>query len=313
MSETLRVISPGMLTTLQDLGRYGYAHLGVSASGSADSLSARISNRLLGNDDNAPVLEMTLVGGDFEFGCDSFIALAGADFAATIDDVPVPVHEPVRANAGAILRCGPARAGARCYLAVAGGFSVPPILGSTSTHLMSGIGGFAGRALRRGDMLPLRRAAAALQPRKLDHAVCQQLRPRRNVRVTLGPQYDFFGEDRIQTLCSGSYSVTENSNRVGLRLKGQPIEAIREPKMLTEGAALGAIQIPPGGQPIILFVEHQTTGGYPKIANVISADLPSVGQLRPRDEIRFELVTMRQALEALKEQELILEQAVPPA
>ena len=313
MSETLRVISPGMLTTLQDLGRYGYAHLGVSASGSADSLSARISNRLLGNDDNAPVLEMTLVGGDFEFGCDSFIALAGADFVATIDDVPVPVHEPVRANAGAILRCGPARAGARCYLAVAGGFSVPPILGSTSTHLMSGIGGFAGRALRRGDMLPLRRAAAALQPRKLDHSLCQQLRPRRNVRVTLGPQYDFFDEDRIQTLCSESYSVTENSNRVGLRLKGQPIEAIMEPKMLTEGAALGAIQIPPGGQPIILFVEHQTTGGYPKIANVISADLPSVGQLRPRDEIRFELVTMRQALEALKEQELILEQAVPPA
>src|SRR3954470_17292106 len=122
MSETVRVISPGMLTTLQDLGRFGYAHFGVSASGAADSLSVRISNRLLGNNDNTPVLEMTLVGGDFEFERDSFVALAGADFAATLDEVPVPVHEPVRANAGAILRCGSARAGARCYLAVAGGF-----------------------------------------------------------------------------------------------------------------------------------------------------------------------------------------------
>jgi allophanate hydrolase subunit 2 len=178
---------------------------------------------------------------------------------------------------------------------------------------MSGIGGLAGRALKRGDTLPLRQAGAALQPRKLNQSLRQQLRPRRSLRVTLGPQHDFFGEDRIKKLCSRSYRVTDDSNRVGLRLQGEPIEAVIEPQMLTEGAALGAIQIPPGGQPIILFVEHQTTGGYPKIANVISADLPSVGQLRPRDEMSFELVTMRQALEALKDQELILKQTIPPA
>jgi antagonist of KipI len=121
-----------------------------------------------------------------------------------------------------------------------------------------------------------------------------------------------FGEDGIKKLCSQAYLVSEDSNRVGLRLHGRAIEAIRERRMLTEGAALGAIQVPPGGQPIILFVEHQTTGGYPKVANVISADLPSVGQLRPRDEIRFELVTMRQATELLKEQEQILKEAIPP-
>jgi antagonist of KipI len=313
MSKTLRVISPGMLTTLQDLGRYGYAHLGVSASGAADRVSARISNRLLGNSDNTPVLEMTLVGGDFEFGCDSFIALAGADFAATIDEVPVPLHEAVRAKAGAILRCGPARAGARGYLAVAGGFLVTPVLGSASTHVMSGIGGLSGRALKRGDTLPLQKVGGALPPRKLNRPLSHELRPRSDVRVTLGPQHGMFGEDRVMKLCSQPYRVSDDSNRVGLRLQGQTIEPIMEPKMLTEGAALGAIQVPPGGQPIILFVEHQTTGGYPKIANVISADLPSVGQLRPRDEVRFELVTIEQALQALEEQELILKQTVPPA
>jgi len=302
-----------MLTIVQDLGRFGYAHLGVSASGAADGLSARISNRLVGNDDNTSVLEMTLVGGRFEFGRDSMIALAGADLAATLDETLVPMYESVRARARSILRCGSARTGARCYLAVAGGFEITPVLGSTSTHLMSGIGGLAGRALKRGDILPLKVGGAAAQPRKLDRSLFQQLRPRTRLRVTLGPQHDFFGKDGITKLCSQTYLVSEDSNRVGLRLHAQPIDSILEAKMLTEGAALGAIQIPPGGQPIILFVEHQTTGGYPKIANVISADLSSLGQLRPRDEIRFELVTMPQAIEALKEQEHILRQAVPPA
>jgi len=312
MTDTLRVLTPGLLTTLQDLGRYGYAHLGVSASGPADSLSARICNRLVGNDDSASVLEMTLVGAHFEFGCDALIALAGADFAATLDGTPVPMYEPVRARAGAILRCGSAPTGARSYVAIAGGFAITPVLGSTSTHVMSGIGGLAGRALKRGDMLPLKPAGAAAQPRKLDRSFVQQLRPRTSLRVTPGPQHHVFGEDGIKKLCSQAYLVSEDSNRVGLRLQGRAIEASREQRMLTEGAALGAIQVPPGGQPIILFVEHQTTGGYPKVANVISADLPSVGQLRPRDEIRFELVTMQQATELLKEQEQTLKEAIPP-
>jgi biotin-dependent carboxylase-like uncharacterized protein len=311
MTDTLRVLSPGLLTTLQDLGRYGYAHLGVSASGPADSLSTRISNRLVGNDDNATVLEMTLVGGHFEFGCGSLIALAGADFASTLDGTPVPMNELVRARAGAILRCGSAPTGARCYLAIAGGFQIKPVLGSTSTHVMSGLGGLAGRPLKRGDMLPLNIGGAAVRPRKLDQALIQKLCPRTSLRVTSGPQHHVFGEDGIKKLCSHAYLVSEDSNRVGLRLQGQAIEAILEPKMLTEGAALGAIQVPPGGQPIILFVEHQTTGGYPKVANVVSADLPSVGQLRPRDEIRFELVTMPRATALVKEQEEILKEAIP--
>jgi biotin-dependent carboxylase-like uncharacterized protein len=309
MADALRVLSPGMLTTVQDLGRFGYAHLGISASGHADNISARLSNRLVGNQDNAPVLEMTLLGGHFEFGSDSSFALAGAAFAAALDGSPVRAYEPVSARAGAVLRCGSARKGARCYLAVAGGFEVPPVLGSTSTHVMSSIGGLSGRPLKRGDVLPIRSPGAA-HLRKINPSALQKLGPRSTLRVTLGPQHEMFGEDGIQRLCSQAFRVSEDSNRVGVRLQSEAIKPIHDLNMPTEGAALGAIQIPPGGEPIVLFVEHQTTGGYPKIANIITADLPSVGQLRPRDEIRFEWVRMQHAIELLKEQEANLEAAV---
>jgi len=308
MPDVLRVLSPGILTTVQDLGRFGYAHLGVSASGAADSLSARISNRLLGNDDNAPVLEMTLIGGRFEFGSGTTIALAGADFGATLDGSPAPCYAPIHVAAGAILHCGSPRNGARCYLAVAGGFKVEPTLGSTSTHLMSGVGGLHGGALKRGDVLPINSRSSA-KSKKIDLTTIQRLAPRSTLRVTTGPQHEIFGDDGVQRLCAQSYRVSEDSNRVGLRLRPQPILPLGKSKMPTEGAALGAVQIPPGGEPIILFVEHQTTGGYPKIANVITADMPSLGQLRPGDEIGFESVTMEQAIDLLKSQEEILRAA----
>jgi antagonist of KipI len=313
MTETVRVLSPGVLTTIQDLGRHGYAHLGVSASGAADPLSARISNRLVGNSDNCSVLEMTLLGGQFEFGCDAVIALAGADFSATLDGTSVHTYESIRVPAGGVLRFGSPRTGARCYLAVGGGLEVAPVLGSTSTHLMSRIGGLAGRALKRGDVLRLKAPSASRIPSRLERSLINRLLPRTKLRMTLGPQHEFFGEHGVTSLCAQTYVVSEDSNRVGLRLRGETIHSIQGSKMLTEGAALGAIQIPRGGEPIILFVEHQTTGGYPKIANVISADLPSVGQLRPRDKVRFELVPMQRAIELLKEQEEILKTVILPA
>ena len=312
MTEAVRVLSPGLLTTVQDLGRFGYAHLGVSASGAADSLSARISNRLVGNRDNCSVLEMTLFGGQFEFAGDSSIALAGADFGATLNGAPMPGYETVYVAAGAVLRCGTSSTTARCYMAIAGGFGIHPVLGSTSTHVTSGIGGLAGRALMRGDVLPIKPAASGIR-KIIDRAMLQQFAPRKVLRITPGPQQAIFGESGLKELCSQAYVVSDDSNRLGLRLQGNPIQPIRDAKMLTEGAALGAIQIPPGGSPIILFVEHQTTGGYPKIANVIAADLPSVGQLRPRDEIRFELVTMELAIDLLKQQEKILNRVIAPA
>ena len=288
----IRVLSAGLQTTVQDLGRFGYTHFGVSASGAADPLALRAGNLLVGNAENAAALEMTLVGGAFEFETDAVIALTGSDFGAGL-----PLWTAVQIKAGQTVRCGATRSGARGYLAVRGGIGVPEVMGSASVHVMTGVGG---RPLRAGDVLPIG-GAAIRRPR----AVGPRGRPRAPefartgpLRVTPGPQAHWFSDE----LYAAAYQVAEESNRMGLRLRGP---AIPSPAghMLTEGVALGAIQIPPDGQPIILFVEHQTTGGYPKPANVISADFWRLGQLRPRDEVRFEPVTFERALDLLRQQE----------
>jgi antagonist of KipI len=177
--------------------------------------------------------------------------------------------------------------------------------GSASTHVLSGLGGFEGRALRKGDILNIG-PASTFRERKISPQLLQRLSPRKTLRVTPGPQSDWFAASSQQLFYANGYRVTEDSNRMGLRLEGAAIPPHDRGQMITEGVSLGAIQIPDGGQPIILFVEQQTTGGYPKIANVISADLPSIGQLRPRDEIRFEKVDWETAHTLFKEQEGIL-------
>jgi antagonist of KipI len=282
----IHVVSPGLQTTVQDLGRFGWAHYGISASGAADPLALRAANLIVGNAENAAALEMTLMGGAFEFENDAVIALAGSDFGAGL-----PLWTPIDVKAGQTVGCGSTRSGARSYLAVRGGLDVPRTMGSASVHVMTGVGG---RPLRAGDLLPVGNAA-------LRRARTGSPPPFANagpLRVTAGPQAERFAGE----LYAASYAVSEESNRMGLRLRGP---AIPSPAggMLTEGTPLGAIQVPPDGQPIILFVEHQTTGGYPKPANVVSADFWRLGQLRPRDEVRFELVTIDRALDLLREQE----------
>jgi biotin-dependent carboxylase-like uncharacterized protein len=243
----------------------------------------RAGNLLVGNAEGAPALEMTLGGGTFEFESDAVVALTGADF-----DASIPLWTVVEVKAGGRVRCGHARSGARCYLCVRGGIQVPLVLGSASTHLLTGLGGLEGRALKRGDLLAI--GEAAVRP-------CgTQLRgglpaAQSTIRVTAPAS--------AHALCAAAWQVQEDSNRMGLRLRG-PALASYTGDMLTEGVPLGAVQVPPDGQPIILFVEHQTTGGYPKIANVISADFHSVGQLRPRDVVRFEQVSMDAALTLLR-------------
>jgi biotin-dependent carboxylase-like uncharacterized protein len=270
------------------MGRFGYAHLGISASGAADPLALRAGNLLVGNAENAVALEMTLTGGTFEFEEETTIALTGSDFSADI-----PLWTPVTMRAGQALRLGGTKTGARCYLCVRGGIEWPKTLGSASAHLLTGVGG---RQLRAGDVLTVGGHAV----RKPRQAVRNPPEWVRNpaIRVTAGPQAEMFHGELYQ----GAYTVAEECNRMGIRLRGP---AIPSPAggMLTEGVALGAIQAPPDGQPIVLFVEHQTTGGYPKPANVISADFWRLGQLRPRDEVWFELVAIEHALRLLQEQE----------
>jgi antagonist of KipI len=302
----IRVEMPGMMTTVQDLGREGFGSIGVSASGAADPVALRIGNRLLGNAEGAAALEFTLVGGAFRFDIDTWVAITGSNFGATLDAVPVENWTVLRVCRGQVLRMQSTRSGARCYLCVSGGIDVPLVLGSASTHLLSALGGFNGRALRKGDVLRLgpRRPPPA---RHLNPRIAENLAPRRRMRVTEGLQGEWFTEASRRAFFETSYRVTEASNRMGLRLDGAKIDFRLQQEMITAGVPVGAIQVPSGGQPLIVFVEQQTTGGYPMIASVIAADLASVGQLRPRDVIEFERVSHEAARVLLLEQESLLD------
>ena len=302
----IQVQEPGLFTTVQDLGREGFGPLGVSASGVADAISLRLGNRLVGNAEGAAGLEMTLLGGTFLFPEGAAVALTGSDFGATVDGAQVGVWTSMEVKPGQTLRLGPARSGARCYLCVRGGIEVKLFLGSASTHILSGLGGHEGRSLRKGDMLKIGPANGAVPERRLSAHALKHVLPRNVLRVTSGPQSDWFPEAAQRMFYESRYRVAEESNRMGIRLEGGAVPEGGGGKMISEGVSLGAIQVPDGGQPIILFVEQQTTGGYPKIANVISADFHGLGQLRPRDEIRFERVDRETARVLLREQEQFL-------
>ena len=314
----IEVLAPGLLTSVQDFGREGFGPMGVSPSGAADAIALRIGNRIVGNTESAAALEMTLLGGTFRFPEGALAALTGSDFGAALDGADVPPWTSFEVKPGQTLRLGPTRSGARCYLCMQGGIAVTPFLRSASTHLLSGLGGYEGRALRKGDVLrmgdshgPRRtghssRTRSTNRSKKVTPKIQERLAPRKILRVTAGPQSGWFSQAAEKALYGGTYRVSEEANRVGLRLHGPPLPEGAHGAMISEGVSLGAVQIAAGGMPIILFVEQQTTGGYAKMANVISADLSSVGQLRPRDEIRFERVTFETARNLLLEQETLL-------
>ncbi len=306
----LRIISPGFQTTVQDAGRFHYGHLGVSPAGAADPVAFRLGNRLVDNPENTPVLEMTLLGGTFEFGSDVVIAVTGANCDPTLDHQPIPIWSSLTVRAGQTLQCRATREGARAYLCINGGIAVPKIMESAATHLQTGIGGWRGRALQKGDQLELGKGSHPLpfRARSVPKEQRTYLKNRALIKITRAPQSDFFTDRSLALLTAAPYLVSESSNRVGLRLQGAPIERGKTDELLTEGISVGAIQVPPDGQPILLFVEHPTTGGYPKMANVISADRCKVGQLKPRDEIQFQFVDLEEAIGLLREQERLLAQ-----
>jgi biotin-dependent carboxylase-like uncharacterized protein len=292
---SLQVESPGFLTTVQDFGRPGHGMLGISASGAADPIALHLGNRLVGNPAGTAALEMTLTGATFAFPAGGVFALTGANFPATLNGSIIDHWTAHSAPRGSRLVIGPTANGARCYLCIAGGIQVPPFLGSASTHLLSGLGGFEGRALRSGDVLQLGIPSASIPHRTVRPDTLEKLRPRKALRVTAGPQKEWFSETAHRAFIENAFQVTEESNRMGLRLSGPSLSGVHNRELVSEGAPLGAIQVTPSGQTIILFVEQQTAGGYPKIANVIGVDLPSLGQVRPRDEIRFQLVSFAEA------------------
>ncbi len=309
----IRVVERGFQSTVQDLGRPGHAHLGVSASGAGDALSLRIGNWLVGNPENTAGVEMTLAGGTFAFSSPAVVAVTGSDFEPVIDGFPVPPWATIEVRQGQTLTLGPTRSGARCYLAVRGGVDGQPVLGSLSTHLTTGLGGVDGRALGSGDTLGVGRAPEVVPGgRRFPRDLAATLLRRTVLRVTRGAQWEWFGEEAWAALLASTYAISEDSSRMGLRLRGTPLHAQRQGLMLTEGVSLGALQVPPDGQPILSFVEHQTTGGYPQAACVIAADLHRVGQLRPRDNVRFEEVSISEAVAILHRQEALLRETMGP-
>ena len=293
---SITVIKPGLQTTVQDLGRNGFAHFGISASGAADSFSLRIGNLLVGNNESAAALELTILGGIYQFETDAFIALSGSQFEAFIDDEPIPHQCGVYIREGQILTIGPTLTGARAYLCVRGGVDVPQYLSGKSTHVMSKMGGLNGRPLQKGDTLNIGNLSSVSQPIIIKEKLHVDLSI---IRINRGLQSDWFSESTWTKFISKLYTVSDLSSRMGIRLKGNNINSERGNEILTEGIPLGGIQVPGGGDPIISFVEHQTTGGYPKIANGITADLCKVGQLKGGDEFKFELVSIEEG-EALR-------------
>jgi antagonist of KipI len=294
---SLLVIKPGLLTTVQDLGRFGHQASGVPVAGAMDAFSHRLANQLVGNDRDAATLEITLIGPELVVDCDTTIAIAGAHFEVTGDDRPIPIGASWPLRAGQRVKFGRVVQGARAYLAVAGGVQTPRVLGSRATHLVSRMGGLDGRALAGGDRVPI--LGSSPRPQRKSTGLTLPTSGRALLRVMPGPQDDWFRRDAMQTIAGVSFRISPRSNRMGYRLQGPPLPRVREGELISEPVGIGAIQVPAAGEPILLMADRQTAGGYPKIGHVIAADLPLAGQLAPGDFIEFVLCSRQEAVGAL--------------
>jgi len=292
----IEVLAPGLQTTVQDLGRWGHQSIGVPVAGPMDPFAHRLANALAGNERGAAALEVTLQGPTLRFSDARTVAIAGAEFDLFLDDVQIGASSfPVRP--GGVLRFGERRRGARAYVAVSGGIDVPLVLGSRSTHLPTRTGGLEGRALVRGDRLPLGTPVSPARGRAGIETPFRAAVPA--VRVLPGPQDDRFSSDALAVLVSAPYYVTVDSNRMGYRLEGGALGHRAGADIISDATPMGSIQVPASGQPLLLMADRQTTGGYAKLATIISADIGVAGQAAPGDRILFQLCSRSEAVAAL--------------
>jgi antagonist of KipI len=312
---SLLVRRPGLLTTLQDRGRFGLQHLGVVPSGAMDPVALELANALVGNRGDEAALELTVLGPELEFGADVLVALCGAAFDARLDGRPLPLDRPVLARRGAVLRARRATRGSRAYLAVAGGIAAPQVLGSRSTFLPARFGGLEGRALRSGDVLPLSANCSQVSLERFE-----RLRQKREINgvgtvpwaapaltapehepivihAMEGRHHEAFDAASRRAFFEATWKVSPDSNRMGFRLAGPVLARAEAAEILSEPTCLGTVQVPANGLPIALMADHQTTGGYPKIAEIASADVPRLAQLAPGGALRFARCTLEQAQE----------------
>jgi len=300
----LTVVRPGMLTTIQDLGRWGWQDRGVPVAGPMDAYSHRLANVLLGNPDDAAALEITLIGPELEADEDTVCVVTGARFDATVNGQATDVSRPFVIAAGQRMRFGARRAGARATFAVRGGFSMPPIFGSRATSVVSRMGPFGGRALLAGDVLST--GSQSTGGRGSVGRALSLPDGGAQVRIIPGPHDAMFTSAALATLFGSRFTVSAQSNRMGYRLDGPGLRHASGADILSDATPIGSLQVPASGQPILLMADRQTTGGYPRIGTVITADVPIAGQLAPGDWIAFTECTRAEALAALREQEAAL-------
>jgi biotin-dependent carboxylase-like uncharacterized protein len=290
----IRILDPGPHTTVQDLGRVGHLRYGIPPSGPLDVRAFVIANRLVGNADGAAALESTVLGPRFAVDTACAIAVTGADAPVTINGVAAEAWTTLPLVPGDTVRIATARAGVRIYMAFSGGLDVPPALGSRATYVRGRLGGLAGRSLKRDDVLRLLPAPSPPQ-RRLAPAAIPPLESEPEIRVVLGPQADCFTADGLAAFLGGAYEVLPQSDRMGARLSGPRITHVRGHDIISDGIALGSIQVPGDGQPIVLLVDRQSTGGYAKVATVGSFDIGRIGQLKPGQRLRFRAVDVAEA------------------
>jgi len=304
---SITILQPGLLTTVQDFGRIGYQQFGVPVSGAVDPRAMSVANILVGNEENEAVLECTMMGPQIRFDAANVIAITGGNLGPTLDNQPIDNYAAIRVEAGQTLRFTGLRTGCRAYIAFAGGLDIPPVMGSRSTYMKAKIGGLEGRKLQKDDVIGFRKPNPDL-PRLNVRRLAPEFVPRAEytIRVVLGPQDDHFTDKGIETFLTQVYTVTPEFDRMGCRLDGEIIEHKDGGDIISDGIAFGAIQVPSAGKPIIMLSDRQTTGGYTKIANVITADFRILGQLKAGDKVRFEKVSIRAAQDALLTQRAAL-------
>lgn len=309
----ITVINPGLLTTIQDLGRYGYQKYGIIVSGAMDTYSLRLANLLVGNKEGEAALEITLMGPSLEIEKGTLLAITGGDLSPTINGEPIPMWRPVYLHKKSILRFGACKSGCRSYLAVAGGYDISEVMGSKSTYLRAGIGGFQGRGLQKDDVLQLKspkeeslkimESLSQKHSSNLFSSTSWYLRKKSiikdsqniKIRVIRNRQFDQFSLDSKKQFLNCSFKIAHQSDRMGYRLHGPALKLEKPLEMISEAVALGTIQVPPDGNPIILLADRQTVGGYPKIAQIATVDISKVVQSKPGDRISFEEISLEEA------------------
>ncbi len=304
---SIKIRSAGLFTTVQDTGRYGYQGYGMPVSGAMDSFSVRMANKLAGNPPDYACLEATFTGPEVSFNYPAIIAITGADMDPAINGREIPGYCPVEVDAGDLLSFSGLKRGCRTYIAFSGGIDVPVVMGSRSTYIRGKLGGYEGRALRTGDELSLGLSVKKPSTWEIPAGLIPEYLPEQIVRVIKGPDTDCFEREGIQDFFESGYVITGESDRMGYRLSGPHVS--HKPgrsEIISSGVTLGTIQIPGNGQPIVLLADRQTTGGYPRIAGIISVDITLIAQMIPGEKVYFKLVPIAEAERLLKERHCLL-------